>query len=130
VIGGHRRICSKSYGKRHRGTRSAAFERPKPLFERFGRPDVAAAAADADSSGRKTATEGALAEALHHPLLLLLEESEFDEPYVTNARLAAAMARRVSTWSPSVTRPISLPLVGLMMSMVSRPWDLTNAPSI
>jgi hypothetical protein len=22
---GHRRICSKSYGKRHRGTRSAAF---------------------------------------------------------------------------------------------------------
>jgi hypothetical protein len=44
--------------------------------------------------------------------------------------VAAAMARRVSTWSPSVTRPISLPLVGLMMSMVSRPWDSTNAPSI
>jgi integrase len=27
---GHRRICSKSYGKRHRGTRSAAFAGPKP----------------------------------------------------------------------------------------------------
>jgi hypothetical protein len=43
---GHRRIRSKSYAKRHRGTRSTAFAGPKPLFERFGQPDVVAIEAD------------------------------------------------------------------------------------
>jgi hypothetical protein len=42
----HRRIRSKSYAKRHRGTRSVDFAGPKPLFERFGRPDVVAIEAD------------------------------------------------------------------------------------
>jgi hypothetical protein len=42
VFWGHHRICSKSYAKRHRETRSAAFAGPKPLFERFGRPNVVA----------------------------------------------------------------------------------------
>jgi hypothetical protein len=43
---GHRRICSKSYFKRLRETRSAAFAWPNLLFEWFGRPDVVAVEAD------------------------------------------------------------------------------------
>ena len=46
LMWGHRRICSKTYFKRHRGTQSADFAEPNPLFERFGRPDVVAIEAD------------------------------------------------------------------------------------
>ena len=46
LMWGHRRICSKTYFKRHRGTQSADFAGPNPLFERFGRPDVVAIEAD------------------------------------------------------------------------------------
>jgi hypothetical protein len=53
AIRGHRRICSKSYGKRYRGMRSVASAGPNLLFERFGRPDVAAAEADVVPSRAK-----------------------------------------------------------------------------
>ena len=45
-VWGHRRICSKTYFKRLRGTQNSDFAGPKPLFERFGRPDVVAIEAD------------------------------------------------------------------------------------
>ena len=51
-------------------------------------------------------------------------------PYVINARLAAAMARRASSSSASVTRAITVRFVGLTISITSRPCDSTNAPSM
>jgi hypothetical protein len=43
---GHRRICSKTYFKRHRRPRSADLQGRNLLFGRFGRPDVVAIEAD------------------------------------------------------------------------------------
>jgi hypothetical protein len=43
---GHRRICSKTYAKQHRGTRSGDFAAAETILERFGRPDVVAVEAD------------------------------------------------------------------------------------
>jgi hypothetical protein len=57
VIRGHRRICSKTYFKRHRGTQSADFAGPNPLFERFGRPDVVAIEADELPADRSDVAE-------------------------------------------------------------------------
>ena len=54
---GHRRICSKTYFKRHRGTQSADFAGPNPLFERFGRPDVVAIEADELPADRSDVAE-------------------------------------------------------------------------
>jgi len=51
-------------------------------------------------------------------------------PKLSNARLAAAIARRASSSSASMARAITAPLLGLMLSMTSRPPDSTNAPSI
>ena len=51
-------------------------------------------------------------------------------PKLGNTCLAAAIARRASSSSASVTWAITSPLVGLTMSMTSRPWDATNAPSM
>ena len=45
-VWGHRRICSKTYAKRHRGRRARISQRPKPVLERFGWPDVVAIEAD------------------------------------------------------------------------------------
>src|SRR4029077_19381205 len=43
---GHRRVCSKTYFKRHRRPRSADLQGRNLLFGRFGRPDVVAIEAD------------------------------------------------------------------------------------
>src|ERR1700730_795552 len=52
---------------------------------------------------------------------IFVRSSLVDRPKPTNAFLAAAMARFVSSSSASVTRPITRPFVGLMMSMTSVP---------
>ncbi len=45
-IWGHRRICSKSYAKQHRGRRSADFAAAEIPAKRLGWPDVVAIEAD------------------------------------------------------------------------------------
>ncbi len=51
-------------------------------------------------------------------------------PNPTKARLAAAIARRVSSSSPSVTRAMTVASVGRTISITSWPCDATNAPSM